>query len=94
MSSQSVLFTPSDLLTFDTVECDRHRLITDLQKKTVEHLRFDLSHVVHCDSAGLALLIEATRLCRRYKATLEIAGMPDAIYALAEFCGVEDMLNL
>lgn len=57
-------------------------------------LHFDLSEVHHCDSAGLALLIEAKRLSGEQNKTCEIDGMPKAIQALAEFCGVDAMLGL
>nr|WP_238585892.1 STAS domain-containing protein [Legionella nautarum] len=61
-------------------------------KELVLHL--DLSEVHHCDSAGLALLIEAKRLTAEQNKTCQIDGMPKAILALAEFCGVDAMLGL
>ena len=85
-------FEPSTHLTFDTVEQDRKRLLHYLQSPDVDALHLDLKHVVHCDSAGLALLIEAFRLCRRYKKGFKIESMPKTIYALAQFCGVDAML--
>ena len=86
------VFEPSINLTFDTVESDRKRLLKYLQSSQASHLRLDLSQVVHCDSAGLALLIEAKRLCRRFNKSFEVEGMPDAIHDLAEFCGVDVIL--
>jgi phospholipid transport system transporter-binding protein len=91
MSEQ--LFKPSHELTFDTVQQDSKRLLTLLQDNKTTSMRLDLSEVVQCDSAGLALLIEAKRLCKQYKKTLTIDIMPKAISALAEFCGVEVMLE-
>ena len=91
MSQQ--LFKPSAELTFDTVQKDSQRLIALLQDNQTTSLRLDLCEVVQCDSAGLALLIEAKRLCKRYGKTLIIEGLPKSIAALAEFCGVEAMLE-
>ena len=85
-------FEPASHLTFDTVERDRKRLLHYLQSPSVDELHLDLKQVVQCDSAGLALLIEACRLCRRYKKGFKIESMPKSIYALAEFCGVDAML--
>ena len=87
------MFEPSSHLTFDTVALDRKRLLLYLQSPDVHELRLDLKHVVQCDSAGLALLIEACRLCRRYKKAFKIESMPKTIDALAEFCGVDAMLS-
>lgn len=87
------MFEPSDQLTFDTVEQDRKRLLLYLQSPDVHALHLDLKHVVQCDSAGLALLIEAFRLCQRDKKAFKIESMPKTIHALAQFCGVEAMLN-
>jgi phospholipid transport system transporter-binding protein len=87
-------FKPSAELTFATVQAVRKRLLKYLHEDQSEIVRLDLSEVVHCDSAGLALLIEAKRLCLHYKKTFEIDGVPKAIYALAEFCGVDAMLMM
>lgn len=86
------LFEPSTHLTFDTVASDRKRLLKMVQK-TAGGLRLDLSQVTLCDSAGLALLIEAKRLCIHFNKPFEIKKMPQMIHALAEFCGVETMLG-
>ena len=87
------MFEPSHQLTFDTVALDRQRLLLYLQLPDVHVLHLDLKRVVQCDSAGLALLIEACRLCRHYKKAFKIESMPKAIDALAEFCGVNSMLS-
>ena len=91
MSEQ--LFKPSSELTFDTVQSDSTRLMALLQDNKTTKLRFDLCGVTQCDSAGLALLIDAKRLCAQYHKSLVIEGMPKAISALAEFCGVDAMLK-
>lgn len=90
MSEQ--LFRPSSELTFGTVQADSKRLRTLLRDEKATQVRLDLRDVIHCDSAGLALLIEAKRLSKQYHKALVIEGMPKVISALAEFCGVEAML--
>ncbi len=85
-------FEPSVTLTFDTVEANRKRLFKYFQSSEIRKLTLDLSQVEKCDSAGLALLIEAKRLCRRFNKPFEIKGMPHVIHELAEFCGVDALL--
>lgn len=89
----SQLFKPSHELTFDTVQRDNDRLLMLLRDNKIESIRFDLGDVALCDSAGLALLIEAKRLCKQYDKALTIEVMPKSISALAEFCGVDAMLE-
>lgn len=86
------VFEPSVHLTFDTVESDRKRLLTSLQSSDACGLRLDLSRIQQCDSAGLALLIEAKKLCRHYSKSFEIEGMPNVVRDLAKFCGVDAIL--
>ena len=85
-------FEPSVQLTFDTAEADRKRLLKYVQSSNVSGLKLDLSHVTQCDSAGIALLIEAKRLCKQYSKPFEIEGMPNVIHELAEFCGLDAIL--
>ena len=87
------MFKPSEELTFDTVQSDRLRLQKYLKMHPSFSFQFDLSDVKQCDSAGLALLIDAKRLCERYKKTFKIEGMPKSIDALAAFYGVEALLT-
>lgn len=86
-------FETSKRLTFDTVTSDRKRLLDYLQSSDATNICIDLSHVLHCDSAGLALLMETKRLCQRYNKSFAVEGMPEVIYALAKFCGVEQILR-
>ena len=86
------LFKPSGELTFDTVQLDSERLLKLLRDNKTASICLDMHDVLQCDSAGLALLIEAKRLCKQYGTMLTIEGVPKAISALAEFCGVEAML--
>lgn len=88
-----VAFRPSSNLTFYTVTTDRERLLTCLHNDQVSGLCVDLNHVENCDSAGLALLIEARRLCDFYQKTFSIEAMPQKVADLIEFCGVKTILS-
>ncbi len=87
----TLIFQPAVHLTFDTVELDRQRFIADLNQSAAPYAlcRFDLSDVTRCDSAGLALLIEAKRLCNQRKIELEVHQMPDFMRFLAEFSDID-----
>ncbi|KTC85601.1 MULTISPECIES: STAS domain-containing protein [Legionella] len=87
-------FKPSTEMIFATVQSDCQRMLKFFHNNKEAVLHLDLSEVLHCDSAGLALLIEAKRLSAEQNKTCEIDGMPKAIQALAEFCGVDAMLGL
>lgn len=92
---QAQVFKPSQAMTFETVQADCRRLLRFCQDSPeAVVLNFDLSEVVHCDSAGLALLIEARRLCGAQNKTCKIIGIPKRVQALAEFCGVDAILGL
>jgi len=85
-------FQPSPEMTFLTVKADRKRLLEYCKSLKALTLTLRLDAVVHCDSAGLAFLIEAKRLARQHKKSCKIEGMPQSVEALAQFCGVEKIL--
>lgn len=85
-------FIPSSYMIFTTVEKDWRSLLEYCRNLGKADLRIDLGNVSHCDSAGLAFLIEAKRLAREHKKSCQIEGMTKGIQALAEFCGVDKML--
>lgn len=88
------VFKPSNVLTYETVQADSRRLrkILDNQQG-VTCIRFNLSDVTHCDSTGLALLIEAKRLCSRRHLSFVMENMSESIHGLAEFCEVDKVLS-
>jgi len=53
----------------------------------------DLTEVIHCDSAGLALLIEAKKLCKQHNKNFKVVGISTTTLSLAAFCGVNDILE-
>jgi phospholipid transport system transporter-binding protein len=87
------LFKPTKDLTFETVQQEGKRFLKLLNDVKTNKMRLDLSGVEHCDSAGLAMLIEVKRMCHQSNKALVIEGMPKVIGALADFCGVKTMLD-
>ena len=81
-------------MTFATVSSDCNRLMSHVRKLKADTLHLDLSEVKHCDSAGLALLIEAKRLCTLKNKLCEIHNIPKIVHRLAEFCGVGPVIGL
>lgn len=90
----NITFMPSNRLAFDTVMSDLSRLHLLMRGAQAECVCIDLSGVSHCDSAGLAFLIEAKRLCDRNGKSLKIQSAPDQVRALAEFCGVQALWSV
>lgn len=89
---ETLSFKPGAKLTFNSVMEVRARLYQALMKNSNNHFSLDLSEVLHCDSAGLALLIDARRLCKKNNKTFEIKEMPLKTRSLADFCGLKDIL--
>ncbi len=81
-------------MTFTTVQSDCERLLNYFRRVKKSDIRLDLSEVTHCDSAGLALLIEARRLSAMKSKSCKITGVPKVVHALAEFCGVDAIIGL
>lgn len=84
---------PLEDLTFDTVKENQKDFLKTLLSDKSNTICVDLSGVSQCDSAGLALLIEAKRLCRKYHKSFEIRQIPEKTRALAEFYAVESLLD-
>jgi phospholipid transport system transporter-binding protein len=81
-------------LSFDTVQAENQRLTDILRAEKTSSIFLDLSAVEHCDSAGLALLIEAKSLALRYAKQLTMSDLPASIAALAKFSGVDTLLSI
>lgn len=88
-----VNFKPEVDLTFKSVVDVRAKLHQALLSDKSDLFTLDLSNVKRCDSAGLALLIEARKLCKKNNKNFELIGMPAETQSLAEFCGVKSILN-
>ncbi len=79
-------------LTFETVPGLSKSLDSMVEQEP--QLRIDLAELERVDSAGLALLIEWTRLARVFGHTLEFINIPQQLLAIAHLSGVERMLPL
>ena len=84
----NITFKPSTMMTFATAKNDWERFLT----YTIDHpgkiVNFELKEITHCDSAGLALLIAAFRLCKQNNKLICLENVPQDLYALTDFCGV------
>lgn len=87
-------FLPGAELSFKTVIEVRARLSKLLMNTDINGLQLDLNDVVYCDSAGMALLIEARKLCKKNNKNFEIIGMSEETQSLADFCGVKGILEV
>jgi phospholipid transport system transporter-binding protein len=88
-----VYFKPDVDFTFKTVVLLRKQLYHAVMTNPSDRFGLDLSNVKQCDSAGLALLIEARKICKKNNKIFEIIGMSAETRSLAEFCGVKDILE-
>ena len=88
-----IKFEPGPLLTFKSVISVRAKLYKALMEDASDRFCLDLSEVTHCDSAGLALLIEASKLCKQNNKIFEVIGISPETQSLAEFCGVKSILE-
>lgn len=88
-----ITFKPGSELTFKSVVSVRAKLYKALMDDTSNRFCLDLSEVQHCDSAGLALLIEARKLCKQGNKSFEVVGISPETQSLAEFCGVKSILE-
>lgn len=92
-------FKPDVSLTFATVEKERVRFVVHCQAlkrdQSEERLSMDieLQEVKHCDSAGLAFLIEAKKVAQQYGLSVMLHQMPKTACALAEFYGLRAFLE-
>ena len=86
-------FKPGTRLTFSSVTGVRERLLKALKADKNAIFCLDLNEVTHCDSAGLALLIEAKRLCKKKNKVFKVIAVPPNTLSLAEFCGVGSLLE-
>jgi len=86
-------FKPGSELTFKSVVSIRSKLFKALTENACDNFCLDLTDVIKCDSAGLALLIEARKLCKKNNVLFTVIGMTPETQSLAEFCGVESILE-
>lgn len=86
-------FKPSKFLTFATVTEQSEQFMELLEMTPIASIHCDLGGVQICDSAGLAFLIGAKRLCRKQNSQFHIENASIDILALAKLYGVEKFLD-
>ena len=86
-------FKPGPELTFKSVVTIRAKLNAALTDSSDLLFCLDLSEVTQCDSAGIALLIEARKMCKQSNKKLVVIGLSQETQSLAEFCGVNGLLE-
>ena len=89
---RETLFEVSTSLGFETVQQESQRFNLLLKDKSVTHIKLALQGVEHCDSAGVALLIDIKRQAQRHKKQVVFDQLSKPIAAMAKFCGVEGLL--
>ncbi|OJY38351.1 MAG: sulfate transporter [Legionella sp. 40-6] len=90
----SIAFKPGNELTFRSVIALKKSIYQAITAAEGEVFILDLNEVRHCDSAGIALLIEVQKFCVQQNKKLEIIGMSSHTQSLADFCGVRDILEV
>lgn len=91
--SDSAEFKTASVITFDTVQQEHARLQQFINAMDKESIILDMSTVEQCDSAGLALMIEAKRLADSGHKTCQFRAIPESVWKLARFCGVESVFS-
>jgi phospholipid transport system transporter-binding protein len=86
-------YKPSSNLSFETVEQERTKLIQFIEDKDNASIRLDLSELNQCDSAGLALIFDIQKICKKLGKEMSIEQMPMDTKNLAAFYGVQNLLK-
>jgi phospholipid transport system transporter-binding protein len=86
-------FKAAEALTFATVTVQRSQFISVLTGSCLDDMHCDLMDVRLCDSAGLAFLLDAKRLCQKQNTKLLIKHASVDILALAKLYGIETILD-
>ncbi|MCC5791096.1 MAG: STAS domain-containing protein [Legionellaceae bacterium] len=90
---ESNVFMPGETISFDTVEKEHRRLRQFISALGEQALTVDLSGIKQCDSAGLALILEAKRLANKAQKECFYQAIPDPVLKLARFCGIETIFS-
>lgn len=91
--SDAVVIALEGELSFNTVMKHQTKLVKMFNGNKNQVTKLNLAKVTHCDSAGLALMIEAKRLAHRNDCQLVIESQPSQLKALAKFCNVSSILS-
>ena len=86
-------FKTAAVITFDTVQQEHARLQHFIDSTHEDTVILDMSSIEQCDSAGLALMIEAKRLADSGHKACQFRAIPESVWNLARFCGVESVFS-
>ena len=78
-------------LTFYTAQ----KLLQESQRfiQNLDHVHVNLTRVNHCDSAGLAFLIELKRFAEQNNIRMDFQSLPEQLTALAQVSRIDGMLS-
>lgn len=93
VTSAADTITLAGRLAFDTASACL-KAVTPLLAVTNLPVTVDLSSVEHCDSAGLALLLEFERQALARAGHVHYVGAPPRLAGLVGFFGLEPLLHL
>ncbi len=68
--------------------------LTKIQGSKPERLIIDLSEVPYMDSSGVATLVEAMQVARRYKGKLILCAMQEKVRAIFEIARLEMVFSI
>jgi anti-sigma B factor antagonist len=71
----------------------RGQLLETLQKKP-HNIIIDMSEVAFMDSSGLATLVEALQLSRRYQGKLKLVGMQNRVRSIFEISKLDSIFQI
>lgn len=80
-------------LTINTVQLVRDSLLSRIKNNQQETITVDLSGVRHCDTSGLALLIDIKKQCNQHSKNVQFIKVPQKVTDLANFYAVEEILK-
>jgi anti-sigma B factor antagonist len=77
----------------DSSPAVRDQLIALLHAPHPGTVSIDLSGVTHIDSSGVATLIEALKIARKWKTELRLQGLHDRLHRLFDATGILSLFN-
>ena len=85
-------FKLTGVINFETSPAVEQQGKKQLQGAAGEHWQIDLSKIVQVDSSALSVCLSWMRLARAQQKIIKFTHMPLELSALAEVCGVKNLL--
>lgn len=92
LSRESDKLAVSGVLSFETAAAALEAMQSAAVGET-PIAELDLAGVSHCDSAGLACVLEIAAEIDRRGGSLKVSSMPEGMRALAQVCDVDHLLS-